>query len=97
MVTNNDSRGVDFRFDPGQLTLSSSVADVGQSQVEMPIVYDGPAVTLTLDYRYVCDFLKVLNPESSIELEIENSDTAAVFSADDGRYGYVVMPLSRDR
>ena len=26
-----------------------------------------------------------------------NSETAVVFHADDGAYGYVVMPLSRDR
>jgi hypothetical protein len=45
----------------------------------------------------VADFLKVLSPETNIMLEIENSETAAVFLADDDKYGYVVMPLSRDR
>jgi len=41
--------------------------------------------------------LKVLSPETTIALEIENGETAVVFHADDGAYGYVVMPLSRDR
>jgi DNA polymerase-3 subunit beta len=52
---------------------------------------------VTLDHRFVADFLKVLSPEANIQLEIENGETAAVFSADDDKYGYVVMPLSRDR
>ena len=30
-------------------------------------------------------------------LFFENGETAVVFHADDGAYGYVVMPLSRDR
>ena len=33
----------------------------------------------------------------TLQLDIENGETAAVFNADDGAYGYVVMPLSRDR
>lgn len=97
VVTSNDSRGIDFSFQAGTLTLLSSTADIGQAQVEMPIAYDGPDIVLTLDYRFVADFLKVLNPEANIILEISDSDTAAVFSADDDLYGYVVMPLSRDR
>lgn len=97
VVTNQDSRGVDFKFADGTLTLSSNVATIGQSQVDMPIAYDGPPVTLTLDHRFVADFLKVLSPETNIELSIANGETAIVMSSDDDRYGYVVMPLARDR
>ena len=42
------------------------------------------------------DFLKVLDPEKVINFEIENADSAALLTTDDG-YGYVVMPLARDR
>ena len=63
----------------------------------MPISYDGPQIIVSLDHRFVLDFLKVLSPEQNITLDIENGETAVVFHADDGSYGYVVMPLSRDR
>ena len=43
------------------------------------------------------DLKPLLSPEANIALEIENGETAVVFHADDGAYGYVVMPLSRDR
>ncbi len=96
IVTSEESRGIDFSFGDGSLVLSGSTAEVGQARVEFPIPYDGPAVVLTLDHRYVADFLKVLDPEKMIAFEIENADSAALLTTDDG-YGYVVMPLARDR
>lgn len=96
IVTDDESRGVDFTFGEGKLVLSGSTADVGQSRVELPIPYEGEAITLTLDHRFVADFLKVLEAEKTFTVEIENEESAALFSTDDG-YGYVVMPLSRDR
>jgi DNA polymerase-3 subunit beta len=96
VVTNNDSRGIDFSFTAGTLTLVSSTANIGQSRVELPIAYDGPDITVTLDHRFLADFLKTLSAETCVELEIANGETAAVLSADDDKYGYVVMPLSRD-
>ena len=42
------------------------------------------------------DFLRVLDPEKTFTLELKDSDSAAVCTTDDG-YGYVIMPLARDR
>ena len=97
VVLNQESRGIDFTFAGGTLTLSAATAETGQSRVEMPIAYDGEQIIVSLDHRFVLDFLKVLSPEQTVTLDIENGETASVFLADDARYGYVVMPLSRDR
>jgi DNA polymerase-3 subunit beta len=96
IVTSEESRGVDFKFAGGMLELSGRAAEVGQSRVELPIAYDGPEVAICLDPRYVSDFLKVLDPEKTFTLEIKNAESAAVCTTDDG-YGYVIMPLARDR
>ncbi len=96
IVASEESRGIDFAFGEGTLVLSGSTAEVGQARVEFPVPYDGPSVTLTLDHRYVADFLKALDPERVITFELENADSAALLTTDDG-YGYVVMPLARDR
>ncbi len=96
IVASEESRGIDFTFGEGTLVLTGLTAEVGESRVEMPIPYDGQPVTVTLDHRYVTDFLRVLDPETTFHLEIEDADSAAVFSTDDG-YGYVVMPLAKDR
>jgi DNA polymerase-3 subunit beta len=95
IVTSEESRGVDFNFDAGTLVLSGRAAEMGQSRVELPIGYDGPSLSITLDPRYVSDFLKVLDPERVVTIELKDAESAAVCSTDDG-YGYVIMPLARD-
>lgn len=96
IVTDEDSRGVDFTFNDGTLTLNSTAADIGQSRIEVPISYDGEELTITFDPRYIADFLKVLDAESSVSLKLTDGESAAVFTTDDD-YTYVIMPLSRDR
>ena len=96
IVTSEDSRGVDFTFAAGLLKLSSQAADVGSSVVELPIAYDGKAVEITFDPRYLLDALKTLDPSAPIAAELIDHKNAAVFKTDD-RYTYVVMPLTRDR
>lgn len=96
IVTSDESRGVNFTFGEGTLVLSGQVAEVGQSHVELPIGYDGTPVSITLDPRYMQDFLRVLDGDSTITLDLLDGDSAAVCSTGDG-FGYVIMPLSRDR
>ena len=95
IVTSEESRGVDFNFEAGSLVLSGRAAELGQSRIELPIAYDGSPTSITLDPRYVSDFLKVLDPEKVITMELKDAESAAVCSTDDG-YGYVIMPLARD-
>jgi DNA polymerase-3 subunit beta len=49
-----------------------------------------------LDPKYMSDFLKVLDADKIFSLEIKDSKSAAVCTTDDG-YGYVIMPMARDR
>ncbi len=95
IVTSEESRGVDFSFQAGTLVLAGRAAEWGQSRIELPIAYDGPTISITLDPRYVSDFLKVLDPEKVINIELKDAESAAVCGTDDG-YGYVIMPLARD-
>ncbi len=96
IVTSEESRGIDFTFGGGSLVLAGKAAEVGQSRIELPTGYDGPEITITLDPRFVIDFLKVLDAEKTFTLELKDGESAAVCSTDDG-YGYVIMPLARDR
>lgn len=96
IVTSEESRGIDFTFSSGQLLLAARSAQAGQSRVELPIAYDGPSLSITLDPRYLIEFLKVLDPEKNFALELKDAESAAVCSTDDG-YGYVIMPLARER
>src|SRR5262249_5490137 len=80
IVTSGETRGIDFNFHAGTLVLSGRAAEVGQSRIELPIAYDGPEISITLDPRYVSDFLKVLDPEKVIAVELKDAESAAVCS-----------------
>ena len=63
--------------------------------IELPIGYDGDEITIKLDPRFLVDFLKVLEAEQTFTLDLQDGESAAV--ATTGGYGYVIMPLARDR
>lgn len=96
IVTDQESRGVDLTFENGTLRLEANTAEVGQSQIELPIAYDAEPITLTLDHRFIADFCKVLDSETSFIFEIDSGQSPALLTTDDG-YGYVIMPMARDR
>jgi DNA polymerase III subunit beta len=96
IVTDHDTRGIEFTFGNGTLKLEANTAQIGESSVEMPIAYDGEEVVLKMDHRFVADFCKVLDNDASFLFEIESSNAPALLSTADG-YGYVIMPMARDR
>ncbi len=95
IVTSDESRGVDFVFSSGLVTLISQAADVGNSKVELPVSYDGEEIAIMFDPRFVADFLRVLEPESTVELGLTGGEDPALFRCGD-EYKYVIMPLARN-
>ena len=96
IVADQESRGLDLEFGNGVLLLSAKSADLGQSRVEMPINYDGEPIRMKLDFRFLSDFLRVLEPERHFTMNIINSTSSALLTTDDG-YAYVVMPMALDK
>ncbi len=96
IVTSEESRGVEFKFGDGSLALSGHAAEVGESNVSLPIAYDGAEIAIMLDPRYVVDFTKVLDGDKSFTIDLQDGDSAAVCTTEDG-FGYVIMPLARER
>jgi DNA polymerase III subunit beta len=95
IVTSEQRRGVEFTFGDGKVVLSGHGAEYGESLVELPIAYDGAAQSVSLDPRYLAEFLRVLDAETTFIFELREPHTAVVCTTDDG-YAYVIMPLSRD-
>jgi len=95
IVTSPESRGISFCFEDGCLVISGSTAEVGQSRVEVPIAFDKGKIEVSLDHRFVTEYLKVLDADKTVSMKVLDNDNPAIFHTDDG-YTYVVMPLSRD-
>jgi DNA polymerase-3 subunit beta len=94
IVADTESRGVEFTFGNGSLVVSARTQDVGQSRIEIPISYAGEPLKMMMDYRYVMDFFKVLEPDMTFAIEVRSNSEPALFMTEDG-YVYVVMPMAR--
>ena len=95
IVTSEQSKGVDFVFEPGRLVLSGRSAESGESRIELPIDHSGAAVRIKMDPRFVSDFLRVLDGGANLSVELTDAQSACVCRTEDG-YGYVIMPLAAD-
>ncbi len=96
VVTDKEHRGVLFRFEPGRLVLSSQGPNLGDAQVELPISYDGPGQSVELDPLYVAEFLRVLDAETLVSIELREPESPVLFRAGEN-YQYVVMPMLRGK
>jgi DNA polymerase III subunit beta len=94
IVTNEESRGVDFVFESEWLKLNSQATDIGKSKIEVPIAYDGDPITITFDPRYISDFLRVIDPTDMITFGVTDADSSSLMTFGDD-YKYVVMPLAK--
>jgi DNA polymerase-3 subunit beta len=92
IMTDDESKRVTFNFAKKKLTLQARGAESGRSRVEMPIDYDGKAVEISFDPKFLVDMLRVLEPDTPLNLELTDNATPAVFKHDPN-YLYVVVPL----
>ncbi len=96
IVTGGERRGVQFSFAEGKLVLAAHAAEYGESQVEMPIAFSGSELAVSLDPRYMIDFLRALDAEQSFVMRVRDAESPVVCTTDDN-YGYVVMPMAREQ
>lgn len=98
VVASDESRGINCVFSDGMLRIAASTAEVGESDVEMPIAYDGKSRSVTIDHRYIADFARSLPPDAEFTLDILNGEHALLLTADPcggvADYQYVLMPLA---
>lgn len=94
IVTNDESRGVDFTFSDGSLRLTAESQELGNSNVSIPIPWSGKDLTITLDARFALDALRLLSGESLVEWKMNDPDSPVVLEC--FGWSYVIMPLSKD-
>lgn len=94
---NAESRGVDFVFEEGHLTLRSRAADVGESAITTPCggTVLGFKFNVTFDPKFIADFLKQCHSGGTATLHLIDENAAALFTHGD-EYRYLVMPLAKD-
>ena len=93
IMTDTDSKRVEFKFTKNKLTLEARGAGAGRSRVEMPLEYDAKAISIGFNPNLLVDMLKVLPPDALLTLELDDGTKPALFKYE-GTYSYLVMPLT---
>jgi DNA polymerase III subunit beta len=92
LITDEKSNSVRFLFEKGMARLSAVTPDVGETQEEMPIDYEGEAIEIAFNPYFIIDVLKALEEEDEINLQLIDSDSPGVFKKDE-RFLCVIMPM----
>jgi len=94
VVTDEESKRVDLKFQAGRVTLKARGAETGSSEVELALPdYDGPAVSVAFNPAYLIEYLRALEGEPTVTLELADKEKPVLFRCGES-YTYVVMPLA---
>lgn len=94
IMTNEESKRVEFKFEPGKLTLTArGGADIGAGEVRLPLAYEGDEFEIAFNPQFLIDMLRTTDEAATVTLEAAGAERPAVFR-DGDNYFYLVMPLS---
>jgi DNA polymerase-3 subunit beta len=89
------SRAVRLRLEKGELKLSASSTETGESEDSLETDYNGETLTIGFNAQYILDFLKAVGA-GDVKLELKDPQSAGQLrpaDSEDYKYRYVVMPM----
>jgi len=89
------SRAVRLRLDKGELKLSASSTETGESEDSIETPYTGDALAIGFNAQYILDFLKAVGA-GDVSLELKDPQSAGQLrplGSDEYKYRYIVMPM----
>ncbi len=89
------SRAVRLKLEKGELKLSASSTETGESEDTIETDYNGESLTIGFNAQYVTDFLKAAGA-GDVRLELKDAQSAGQLrpaEGEDYKYRYIVMPM----
>jgi DNA polymerase III subunit beta len=89
------SRAVRLKLEKGELKLSASSTETGESEDTIETDYNGEPLTIGFNAQYVTDFLKAAG-SGDVRLELKDAQSAGQLrpaEGEDYKYRYIVMPM----
>jgi DNA polymerase-3 subunit beta len=89
------SRAVRIKLEKGELKLSASSTETGESEDSLETNYNGDALTIGFNAVYLIDFLKAVG-SGDVRLELKDAQSAGQLrpaDSEDYKYRYIVMPM----
>jgi DNA polymerase-3 subunit beta len=89
------SRAVRVKLEKGELKLSASSTETGESEDSLEVDYNGEALAIGFNAQYLLDFLKATGG-TDVKLELKDAQSAGQLrpaEGEDYKYRYIVMPM----
>jgi DNA polymerase-3 subunit beta len=89
------SRAVRLKLEKGELKLSASSTETGESEDTIETDYNGEPLTIGFNAQYVSDFLRAAGA-GDVRLELKDAQSAGQLrpaEGEDYKYRYIVMPM----
>jgi len=89
------SRAVRLKLEKGELKLSASSAETGESEDSLETDYNGDTLTIGFNAQYILEFLKAVGA-GDVKLELKDAQSAGQLrpaEGEDYKYRYIVMPM----
>jgi DNA polymerase III subunit beta len=89
------SRAVRLKLEKGELKLSASSTETGESEDSLEVAYNGDAMSIGFNAQYLLDFIKAVG-SGEIKLELKDAQSAGQLrpaESEDYKYRYIVMPM----
>ena len=89
------SRAVRLKLEKGELKLSASSTETGESEDSLEADYNGDPMTIGFNAQYLTDFLKAVGA-GDVRLELKDAQSAGQLrpaEGEDYKYRYIVMPM----
>ena len=93
LLTSDSFRGVRLQLEPGLLRISASNAAQEEAQEELAVGYDGPAVQIGLNVRYVIELLMHISADT-VQMATPGPQGSVLFTLPaQPHFAYVVSPM----
>jgi DNA polymerase-3 subunit beta len=93
LLAHEKSRGVKLALADGTITISSSNPDMGEAREELDVEYQGEAMEIGFNSRYLLDCLAVMkSPKLELHLK-DRLSPGVVRGAEEQNHTYVIMPM----
>ncbi|MEO5937104.1 MAG: DNA polymerase III subunit beta [Terriglobales bacterium] len=90
------SGAIRVKLEKGELRVSSSSTETGESEDSIETAYDAEPMTIGFNSQYLLEFLKVTNT-GEVRLELKDAQSAGQLrpsdTGEDYKYRYIVMPM----
>ncbi len=89
------SRAVRIKLEKGELKLSASSSETGESEDSLETDYNGDTLTIGFNAQYILEFLKAVGA-GDVKLELKDAQSAGQLrpaESEDYKYRYIVMPM----